>query len=486
MNSKVKDLVVDTGAFLRNAPLQNYGDNIYTCEDVLAEVKSKWAKERLQVLPYEIKIKEPNDEDIKFAASFAKKTGDYFSLSATDLRVIALSIRLERERNGNLDHLKTTPSSTKIVSNVPKKQISSNNDYGFNFKKNLDKKLKLDNKNDNNLIKEEDDDKKKEKNLIKEENNLDDNKINNNNILEGNDLDNSEGDSSDYKSDDNDEIDDDNEEYYSGNELDSDLERELNEKEDFNNYYSNLIKTKGNLDELKENQQQNQTEDDDGDWITPSNINLVKKQFDNLKLDEKQLPETEIYTACITGDYSIQNVLMQLGIKVLSAEKGLLIRRTRQFVLRCIACFTITKNTSLIFCPSCGNLKTLKKVSVSVDENGQKRIHLNPNRPITTRDVKLRIPRPRKGKYALNPILAPDQHVPKFKQAKSSIEERKSVRNSILSEAEYVIRDNPFSYNDIYSKSSRYKTGNRAAAINKMVFNEGRKYANKRKSKKRN
>lgn len=155
-------------------------------------------------------------------------------------------------------------------------------------------------------------------------------------------------------------------------------------------------------------------------------------------------------------------------------------------MLRCIACYTISNNTSLMFCPSCGNLKTLKKVSVSVDENGQKRIHLNPKRSITTKDLKLRIPRPRKGKYALNPILVPDQHVPKYRKAKLGVQERKKVQDSVLSDIGYLVRDNPFSINDVYSRSSNYKTGSRAAVINKMVFNEGRKYATKKKSKRRN
>lgn len=259
---------------------------------------------------------------------------------------------------------------------------------------------------------------------------------------------------------------------------------------DFNDYYTDLIKTKGDPAEqqaVPANGGENTDDEDDGegDWITPSNIAQVKKQFDSLKLDEKSTT-VEMNTACITGDFSMQNVLMQIGIKVLSVEKGLLIRQARQFVLRCIACFTITNNTSLLFCPSCGNLKTLKKVSVSVDEKGQKRIHLNPKRPITTRDLKLRIPRPRKGKYALNPILVADQHVPKFRQAKFAIQERKMVNESVLSDVGYLVRDNPFSMNDVYSRSSNYKTGNRVTTINKMVFNEGRKYATKKKRKRRN
>lgn len=39
---------------------------------------------------------------------FSKKTGDYASLSATDIKVIALTYRLEKEKVGT-DHLRTDP-----------------------------------------------------------------------------------------------------------------------------------------------------------------------------------------------------------------------------------------------------------------------------------------------------------------------------------------------------------------------------------------
>lgn len=40
--------------------------------------------------------------------SFTKKTGDYPSLSATDIRLIALTYQLEKEHVG-LKHIKTKP-----------------------------------------------------------------------------------------------------------------------------------------------------------------------------------------------------------------------------------------------------------------------------------------------------------------------------------------------------------------------------------------
>ena len=42
----------------------------------------------------------------------------------------------------------------------------------------------------------------------------------------------------------------------------------------------------------------------------------------------------------------------------------------RTYILRCYACFKTTSLMTKIFCPKCGN-KTLKRVAVSLDENGQ-------------------------------------------------------------------------------------------------------------------
>ena len=44
--------------------------------------------------------------------------------------------------------------------------------------------------------------------------------------------------------------------------------------------------------------------------------------------------------ACMTTDFSMQNVLMQLGLKVLSVD-GLLVKSVKQFVLRCMACYQV-------------------------------------------------------------------------------------------------------------------------------------------------
>ncbi|CAB3365903.1 Hypothetical predicted protein [Cloeon dipterum] len=69
----------------------------------------------LAFLPYEVKVKEPFAESIKFVTDFSKKTGDYPSLSATDIRVMALTYEFENQLVGT-EHLKKEPEINKTSS----------------------------------------------------------------------------------------------------------------------------------------------------------------------------------------------------------------------------------------------------------------------------------------------------------------------------------------------------------------------------------
>lgn len=63
---------------------------------------------------------------------------------------------------------------------------------------------------------------------------------------------------------------------------------------------------------------------------------------------------SESSVACITTDYAMQNVILQLGIRLLSTN-GLAIRTLRYFLNRCHACNTTIKDMEKVFCPDCGN-----------------------------------------------------------------------------------------------------------------------------------
>merc|ERR1711963_65298 len=109
MASKVQHVVADSGAFIRNAPLREIGETIYTIPDVVGESCDKATRQRFRTLTFELKFKEPSSDALQKVTEFAKKTGDYGFLSLVDLRVLALTYDLEKQHNG-IEHIKTEPS----------------------------------------------------------------------------------------------------------------------------------------------------------------------------------------------------------------------------------------------------------------------------------------------------------------------------------------------------------------------------------------
>ena len=61
-----------------------------------------------------------------------------------------------------------------------------------------------------------------------------------------------------------------------------------------------------------------------------------------------------------------------------------------RWILKCHACYNVTAEIGRIFCPKCGNGGTLRKVAVTVGENG---VVLAARKPrITLRGTKVSIP----------------------------------------------------------------------------------------------
>ncbi|KAH9619927.1 hypothetical protein KSS87_006697 [Heliosperma pusillum] len=117
--------------------------------------------------------------------------------------------------------------------------------------------------------------------------------------------------------------------------------------------------------------------------------------------------------ACVTGDFAMQNVILQMGLRLL-APGGMQIRELHRWVLKCHACHHVTAEVGRIFCPRCGNGGTLRKVSATVGENG---VVLAGRRPrISLRGTKFSLPLPQGGRDAMskNPILREDQVPQKY------------------------------------------------------------------------
>lgn len=101
--------------------------------------------------------------------------------------------------------------------------------------------------------------------------------------------------------------------------------------------------------------------------------------------------------ACITGDFAVQNVLLQMGLSLVGVH-GSRVRAVKSFVLRCHACMKVCKDMEKKFCPVCGNA-TLTKVAVTVDDTakGGFQLHLKKNYRFNLRGTKYSIPAPKAG-----------------------------------------------------------------------------------------
>jgi len=112
----------------------------------------------------------------------------------------------------------------------------------------------------------------------------------------------------------------------------------------------------------------------------------------------------ESAVCCITADFPMQNVLLQMGLR-LSAPDGLRISSVSRWVLRCSACYQVTKEVGRLFCPRCGNA-ALDKVRVVVGPNGAEQYGVRKKHIL--RGTKYSIPKPRGGR-SRDVILREDQ-----------------------------------------------------------------------------
>ncbi|XP_078400609.1 RNA-binding protein NOB1 [Cetorhinus maximus] len=404
----VEYVVADAGAFLKNAPLQEFGKNIYTLREVVNEIRDKETKRRLAVLPYQLHFKEPFPEYIRQVTEFSKKTGDYPSLSATDIKVLALTYQLEAEFVG-VGHLKKEPAQKVEVRTTLRHPESLINIAGFHLPSKQHP----------------------EKNSPKEDCSLPldaEEACHSTRTKHSSEL--AVADLSEF-----------NAFQYWRNPLpniDEDLQDFLNKE---NVCISRERPFEQHQEEQHESEEEEEEDDDDNGWITPSNIQQIHQDMG--------CSETiaNVKVGCMTTDFAMQNVLIQMGLHVVSL-KGMLIKQARNYILRCHACFKTTANMNKIFCPSCGN-KTLKKVAVTVNEDGSIHMHFSKNpKVLNARGLRYSLPLPHGGKHGNNPHLSEDQNFPQQRLSK------KARQKTNVFDPDYTAGVSPFVENDIYSRAA--------------------------------
>lgn len=61
----MKVLVADSGAFIRAIPLEKWSPCVTTVREVVSEIRDEHTRNRLQMLPYQLHIREPSQEALQ-------------------------------------------------------------------------------------------------------------------------------------------------------------------------------------------------------------------------------------------------------------------------------------------------------------------------------------------------------------------------------------------------------------------------------------
>ncbi|XP_071548937.1 RNA-binding protein NOB1 [Panulirus ornatus] len=541
---KCSYLVVDTAAFVKNVPIWEYGEKMYSLQEVIEEIRDKQTRERLEAMPVPITMRDPQPHSIRFVNEFSKKTGDYASLSLADVKLLALTYELEVETRGGSEHLQSEPR--KIITEGPALKASksgtpdlegfykpstkcedcevfpsSNTVTSSSFHDTAMNHSTLYFPKDLNIY---------WRHLMGLNSFLEECSYINGFMPTSNDFllyaalvkkypqFSSFEDVSDSGSSEDLETSFENRvcpllstfphikrwaSHISSfteeertlfpnstqplEELLHDFGERIQQMEDVESPQTDVVEPEsvdlGNLslserlqdanhdenddnskeeiggidplekdeesDEEESNVDDNTSEDEsDGEgWITPSNLKQQKLKNNFFASEEEhELPE-DVQVACITADFSIQNVLMHIGLPVMGVD-GKLIRHIKTFILRCHACFRTTSIMTKVFCPHCGN-KTLKKVSVTVNPDGTQKIWINTKKPISKRGTKYSLPAPKGGKHGRNPILVADQREAKRFSSKMSRKKVNPLHEGY--DPDYM----PFAVRDVYSRAAQ-------------------------------
>jgi len=143
----------------------------------------------------------------------------------------------------------------------------------------------------------------------------------------------------------------------------------------------------------------NSEDSDGGEWITPSNIHKFRREEEGSTALASDGQDTPIFAACATSDFAMQNILLLLPIPLVSPTSPYMrIRTIKQWLLRCHACFYITRVMKHQFCPRCGG-PTLLRTSCSTDsETGKTTIFLKKNFQWNNRGNVFAVPKPTGGR----------------------------------------------------------------------------------------
>ncbi|KLO91706.1 art-4 protein [Fusarium fujikuroi] len=409
----IHSLVLDTGPLIKNDPpantLRAKAEQLYTLPCIISEIRDAATRARVEttLLPF-ITLRSPNPESVKVIRDFARRTGDLAVLSKPDIDVLALGYELECERNGGDWRLRKTPGQ-KGLNGKPNKPAEGE-------------------------AKTETETEKVEETLEKAVDNL---------TIENPVEQATVGESSQSEAKD------------TVAETVPEPESKDESVTEVTETTTNAIEETATAETAQPGEKADETieaveeasdgdaSDDEGGWITPSN--LKKHQAADTGATPSAPVQKTLQAAVLTSDYAMQNVALRMNLNLVAPSLAR-ITHLKNWVLRCHGCFKITKEMSKQFCPSCGQ-PTLNRVSCSTDEHGNFKIHLKKNFQWNNRGNVYSVPKPVHGSangrlpknaggkngWGNNLILAEDQ-----KEFTRAGEEQRRQRKKDIMDQDYL------------------------------------------------
>ena len=338
----IHTIVLDSSPLLLNTPslstLLAKSHSLVTTPSVIAEIRDPAARSRIDnlYLPF-ITLRSPKPESVRFVREFARKTGDAAVLSHTDIEILALAYDLECERNGGDWRLRRVPGQKRVNGSAP---------------------VRVDQTNVEEMpAQEEGAEEVLAKNQSAEDHS---NGIGpNSSVIE-------------------------------------DLSRNLQNTtvQEDGTPTDSFVDSERPIQETAEDQTDSSDSDSEG-WITPSNIKKHQARDESSSISTKSESKM-LQVATMTGDYAMQNVLLQINLNLLSPATCKRIAHLKQTVLRCHGCFFTCKQMNKQFCPRCGK-PTLTRVSCTTNDKGEVKLHLKANMQWNKKGNVFSIPKPVSG-----------------------------------------------------------------------------------------
>lgn len=359
----INTLLLDSTPLLTNTPplstLLSHSTTLLSTPSVIAEIRDEAARSRIDTLylPF-LTLRTPKPESIKFVREFARRTGDLGVLSRTDVEILGLAYEVECELNQGDWRLRRVPGQRRVNGAMPGKG---------------DKEEPL----------AEEGEQKVEAEVVKDD------------LLVGAatptprapwakampQADVSEATERLEKT--------------TLEEPQPHEEQQLEPREADATSLPLPQPSEPDSSSLAAEEASSSSSDDSDGWITPSNINKRKAADASGNKTTSKTPGT-MQIATITGDFAMQNVLLQMNLNLLSPATCQRITNLKRTILRCHACFATSKQMERQFCDRCGK-PALTRVTCTTNANGETKLHLKAKMQWNNKGNVFSIPKPVHG-----------------------------------------------------------------------------------------